>query len=165
MIIDVSIFLLCWAFKMLLAMDSQNCGSIVLAEVAEGCLLSTVSLATPGGPPHSRHYMLAPGGRSQQARCMTAFGLVEPAWAFEVAAGTSRDLCQKRRAGVAREVRIGANLSREQTAKSSMTCSKNSGCPPGPQTEMPRPSPVPRHKVGLAAPSRPKLRHSSHRIH
>lgn len=158
-------FLLCWAFKMLLVIDAQDCGSIVLAEVAEGCLLFTVSLVTPGGPPRSRHYMLAPGGRSQHARCMTSFGLVKPAWAFEVEAVTARDVCEKRGAGIDRKVRTGAILFREQTASGSLIRSEKPACPPGPQAEMPRPRPVPRHKVGLAAPNRPKLRHSSHRTH
>lgn len=64
----------------------------------------------------------------------------------------SRDDRRERRAGLLGKTSGGAfSLAQERTLEPAV---KEQGCPPELQAEMPRPSPVPRHKVGLAAPNR-----------
>lgn len=69
---------------------------------------------------------------------------------------TTRDVRRKRKAGIARDVSSGAFCSGNELQKARRTCSENPGRR-GLQKEMPRPRPVPRHKVGPPAPNRPEF--------
>lgn len=103
-------------------------------------LLSRDCLVRPGGPPRSRDYMFSPWQATSMCDTMTTSSFIEQPGACKSVGENSRH-SWRAKGRLPREAhfvrgtdhRKGPHLSAETRAK------------------MPRPSPVPRHKVGLLA--------------
>jgi hypothetical protein len=86
-------------------------------------LLSRDSPVMPGGPPRSRDYMFAPGGRHRHARHMTSSNLVKQTVPWGSGGEISRH-SSRAKGRLAGEARSGAFCSRNRLPKRSLACSE-----------------------------------------